>query len=198
MLFLSIIILIICKALINDKLSEDFYHRISAIILLFSGLLSYNIIYNLDSFSGIGIYNGLFNITTPSQNLEDFYNKTFGTLLEFFANFIQPVKVDYSNEVLATQINDLSIVLFILSVLIIFLLIAFLFNIIILINSDRILNFFTNKYIRAYINFNKKIISIEVILLGGNIIYFMYNLSYGIHFIATHPISFTNINIKII
>ena len=175
---------------LSKTISKDFYHRISVIILLFSGLLSYNIIYNLDSFSGIGIYNGLFNITTPSQNLEDFYNKTFGTLLEFFANFIQPVKVDYSNEVLATQINDLSIVLFILSVLIIFLLIAFLFNIIILINSDRILNFFTNKYIRAYINFNKKIISIEVILLGGNIIYFMYNLSYGIHFIATHPITF--------
>ena len=72
MLFLSIIILIICKALINDKLSEDFYHRISAIILLFSGLLSYNSIYNLDSFSGIGIYSGLFNITTHSQNLECF------------------------------------------------------------------------------------------------------------------------------
>ena len=72
MLFLSIIILIICKALINDKLSEDFYHRISAIILLFSGLLSYNIIYNLDSFSGIGIYSGLFNITTHSQILESF------------------------------------------------------------------------------------------------------------------------------
>nr|UEX92996.1 NADH dehydrogenase subunit 2 [Paramarasmius palmivorus] len=72
MLFLSIIILIICKALINDKLSEDFYHRISAIILLFSGLLSYNSIYNLDSFSGIGIYSGLFNITTHSQILESF------------------------------------------------------------------------------------------------------------------------------
>ena len=57
---------------INGKLSEDFYHRISAIILLFSGLLSYNSIYNLDSFSGIGIYSGLFNITTRSQNLECF------------------------------------------------------------------------------------------------------------------------------
>ena len=56
----------------NGKLSEDFYHRISAIILLFSGLLSYNSIYNLDSFSGIGIYSGLFNITTHSQILESF------------------------------------------------------------------------------------------------------------------------------
>ena len=55
----------------NGKLSTGFYHRISVIILLFSGLLSYNIIYNLDSFSGIGIYNGLFNITTHCKVLTD-------------------------------------------------------------------------------------------------------------------------------
>lgn len=61
-----------CKALINDKLSEDFYHRISAIILLFSGFLAYNSILNIDTIAGIGIYSGLFNITTISQILETF------------------------------------------------------------------------------------------------------------------------------
>jgi hypothetical protein len=60
-----------CKALINDKLSVDFYQRISAIILLFSAILSYNCLfisvlgesaaqdglnYNIDFNSGIGIY----------------------------------------------------------------------------------------------------------------------------------------------
>nr|UEX92867.1 NADH dehydrogenase subunit 2 [Marasmius tenuissimus] len=72
MLFFSLVSLIMCKALINDKLSEDFYHRISAIILLFSGILTYNTIFNLGSLSGIGIYGGLFNITTISQILESF------------------------------------------------------------------------------------------------------------------------------
>nr|YP_004376374.1 hyp12 [Moniliophthora roreri]ADO51595.1 hyp12 [Moniliophthora roreri] len=123
-------------------------------------------------------------------SLEEIYNKTFGSLLEYFANFLQPVQVDYSNELLANQINDLSIVLFILSILIIFLFISLIINIFILINSDKLLNFFTNKYIRAYINFNKRIIQIEVFFLSANILYSMYNLSYGIHFIATHPISF--------
>jgi len=61
-----------CKALINDKLSEDFYHRISAIILLFSGILTFNTIFNIGSLSGIGLYGGLFNITTISQILESF------------------------------------------------------------------------------------------------------------------------------
>jgi NADH-ubiquinone oxidoreductase chain 2 len=72
MLFISIIILIICKALINDKLSEDFYHRISAIILLISGILAYNSIFNLENLTGIGIYSGLFSLTTVSQMLESF------------------------------------------------------------------------------------------------------------------------------
>nr|UEX92846.1 NADH dehydrogenase subunit 2 [Marasmius tenuissimus] len=72
MLFFSLVSLIMCKALINDKLSEDFYHRISAIILLFSGILTYNTIFNIGSLSGIGIYGGLFNITTISQILESF------------------------------------------------------------------------------------------------------------------------------
>ena len=72
MLFITIIILIMCKALINDRLSEDFYHRISAIILLFSGILAYNSIFNVDTIAGIGIYSGLFNITTISQILETF------------------------------------------------------------------------------------------------------------------------------
>lgn len=61
-----------CKALINDKLSEDFYHRISSIILLFSGILAYNSIFNIDTIEGLGIYSGLFNITTISQVLESF------------------------------------------------------------------------------------------------------------------------------
>ena len=50
----------------NDKLSKDFYHRISAIILLFAAILSYNIIFNIETISGIGIYNGLFKITSVS------------------------------------------------------------------------------------------------------------------------------------
>lgn len=72
MLFISLITLIICKALINDKLVIEFYHRISAIILLFSCILSINSIFNIGSLSGIGIYGGLFNITTISQTLESF------------------------------------------------------------------------------------------------------------------------------
>lgn len=79
-----------------------------------------------------------------------------------------------------------------LSVLIMILLLGtpFLLNIIILGYSDKLMSLFTNKYIRWYIALNKKLIGIEICFLGTSLIYFMYNLSAGIHFIATHPITF--------
>jgi hypothetical protein len=98
MIFVSLIILIICKALINDKLSEDFYQRISGIVLLLSAILSYNCLflkldltglsstnfsegfaavyeglnYNINYYSGIGIYTGLFHISIITQVIEIF------------------------------------------------------------------------------------------------------------------------------
>ena len=111
-------------------------------------------------------------------------------LIDYFKEIIEPVTVNYPTEMLANQIYGLSIILFFLSIFLLILLIGFILNIIILIYSDKLLTFFTNKYIRWYIILNKKLIGIEICFLGGSLIYFMYILSYGIHFIATHPIIF--------
>lgn len=53
------------------------------------------------------------------------------------------------------------------------------------------MNLFTNKYIRWYVNINMKLIGIEVFCLGSSILYFMYSLSKGLQYIATHPIILT-------
>lgn len=123
-----------------------------------------------------------------SDGLEDFSSNLLNKVIDILRPILEPVQVDYSNTMLADQIYGLSIILFVLSVLIIGLLIAFMINVIILVYSDKLKEYFTNKYIRWYIAFNKKIIGIEICFLGGSILYFMYTLSYGIHFIATHPI----------
>ena len=101
-----------------------------------------------------------------------------------------PVKVSYSNELLATQLYGISILLFILCIFIIIMLIVFIVNLLIYLNSDKIINYFNNKYIKWYVSFNKKIIRIELFYLGSTILYFMYTLSSGLHFLATHPITF--------
>ena len=72
MLFSSILILIVAKALPLIRISAIHFSRISAIILLLSGILSLNILYIQSIGSGIGIYSGLFQITNISQTIELF------------------------------------------------------------------------------------------------------------------------------
>jgi hypothetical protein len=128
------------------------------------------------------------NFIPNSNELDDFANKLMDNLMNFLRPFLEPVQVNYSNELLANQIYGISILLFVLALIIIMLIIFLLFNIIIFTYSDKLINYFKNKYIKLYISINKKFIGIEIFLLGTSIIYFMYILTYGIHFIATHPI----------
>jgi hypothetical protein len=122
------------------------------------------------------------------HGMEDISNKIIKNIMDIIRPILEPVTSNYSNEILANQIHDLSILLFILSILISILILGLLLNILVLINSNRILNFFTNKYIRWYVNVNMKLISIEVFCLGFSILYFMPTLSTGLQYIATHPI----------
>lgn len=74
MIFISILILIVAKALpfINTNLSSIYFTRISAIIFIYAGVLSFNTLYIQSIGSGIGIYSGLFHITQISQIIEIF------------------------------------------------------------------------------------------------------------------------------
>lgn len=74
MIFLSILILIVAKALpsCNTNLSSILFTRISAIIFIYAGVLSFNTLYIQSIGSGIGIYSGLFHVTTVSQLIEVF------------------------------------------------------------------------------------------------------------------------------
>jgi NADH-ubiquinone oxidoreductase chain 2 len=74
MIFISILILIVAIALpsFNKQLSPILFIRISSIIFIYAGALSFNAFYIQSIGSGIGIYSGLFHITIVSQLLEVF------------------------------------------------------------------------------------------------------------------------------
>jgi hypothetical protein len=117
-------------------------------------------------------------------------NQILDSVVGYLKPILEPVSVEYSNELLAKQIYGISILLFIMSIVIIILLLAFIINITILVYSDKLMSLFTNKYIIWYITINKKLIGIEIIFLSVSLLYFLFSLSSGIHFIATHPIRF--------
>ena len=72
MIFLSILILIVAIALpsFNQNISKILYVRISSIIFIYAGALSFNAFYIQSIGSGIGIYSGLFQVTTITQFLD--------------------------------------------------------------------------------------------------------------------------------
>jgi NADH-ubiquinone oxidoreductase chain 2 len=74
MMLISILFLIVAMALnpINRGISSISYIRNSSIILIFAGALSFNAMYIQSIGSGIGLYSGLFHITSISQILDTF------------------------------------------------------------------------------------------------------------------------------
>jgi NADH-ubiquinone oxidoreductase chain 2 len=74
MLFISIISIIVAVALpaSEGKISPLLFTRITSIILVFSGVLSFNSLYAQSIGSGVGIYSGLFQVTFLSQSIETF------------------------------------------------------------------------------------------------------------------------------
>src|SRR6202161_718651 len=74
MLFISILILIMVMAIssLKNKIHPIIFQRMSSIILIYAGALSFNALYIQSIGSGIGIYSGLFHVTLVSQLLEIF------------------------------------------------------------------------------------------------------------------------------
>ena len=70
MIFISIMILIVAIAL--KSLSPVLLTRISAIVFIYAGVLSLNALDIQSIGSGIGIYSGLFHVTTVSQLIDTF------------------------------------------------------------------------------------------------------------------------------
>lgn len=87
------------------------------------------------------------NFLPRGNDLEEITNKIMEIFVNYVRPFIEPVKVDYSNELLATQIYGISIALFMLSIIIFLMLIFFILNTLIFVYSDKLLNYFKNKYI---------------------------------------------------
>ena len=102
----------------------------------------------------------------------------------------EPTASSFSNEVLSNQIHDISILLFLTTLCIVIVFFSLLVNLVLYMFSDRLMCYFNNWYIKWYLTFNKKVITLEIIMLSGWIFYLLYMILFGLHYIATHPILF--------
>lgn len=74
MIFISLLILIVAIAIpsFQKNFSPLLFTRISSIIFIYAGSLSFNSLYLESIGSGIGIYSGLFHVTVTSQIMDTF------------------------------------------------------------------------------------------------------------------------------
>ena len=115
MIFISILILIVAIALpsINKNISPLLLTRISSIVFIYAGALSLNALYIQSIGSGIGIYSGLFQITTVSQLIDTFIFFIGALILISWPSittneFNKPIQSYRFEEIL--NINDLNLV----------------------------------------------------------------------------------------
>ena len=81
MLLLSILILIIAIAIQYNQVLYSFYFlRIGLLIFTLTGAISLNALYIQPIGSGMGIYSGLFQVTTITQSF-DFFIFLMGALI---------------------------------------------------------------------------------------------------------------------
>lgn len=89
------------------------------------------------------------------------------------------------------------ICLFFLMFFIILLFIVYIINNVFLHYKDVLLNYFDNKYIKLYINYQVFLGKISIIYLPIIIIFFMLGLCKGLLFLITHTIPFENLDIDL-
>ena len=126
-------------------------------------------------------------------DLAKIWDSVLSKIVNYLNYLFEPVQHSFTIDVMSSHVQNLSVLLFILAALILFFFLSFLFNITLFIFSSKLLNYFSNKYILWYLNFNKKVIGLEILILSGWIGYLLYVLLTGLHYLSTHPVIYSSI-----
>lgn len=72
MLSIGLISLLVAIPIFSYRITPSLFNRITSVVLIYSALLSFNGLYVESLASGVGIYSGLFHVTTVSLGVETF------------------------------------------------------------------------------------------------------------------------------
>jgi NADH-ubiquinone oxidoreductase chain 2 len=98
MLSIGLICLLIAVPLFSYRITPSLFNRITSVILIYSALLAFNGLYIESLASGVGIYSGLFHVTSLSLGTESFLLFVGALILLGWAPFTQN-KLSFGNVV---------------------------------------------------------------------------------------------------
>jgi hypothetical protein len=80
-------------------------------------------------------------------DLEKYFEGVIFKIFKYLNYIFEPVQHSFTNDVMSNHVQNLSLIMFILTVLIVIFFISLLFNLTLYLFSDKLLSYFTNKYI---------------------------------------------------
>jgi hypothetical protein len=130
-------------------------------------------------------------------DLSDFNNKLLDVIFSALASIVRGVHVEgYLDDLLGQQII-INMILFVLVLSLIFLFIFYIINNIIILNKDKILSKFENKYIKIYIKYQTFLAKLSLIYVPIFILLGLIVLAHGLHFTITHQIPYDSLGIEL-
>ena len=72
MLSIGLISLLVAIPVFSYRITPSLFNRITSVVLIYSALLAFNGLHVESLASGVGIYSGLFHVTTVSLSIEAF------------------------------------------------------------------------------------------------------------------------------
>jgi hypothetical protein len=139
------------------------------------------------------------NSFLPSSNFDfsGFISKLIDLIFKETMQILQPVPVQGFFDDLIGQRMFIEIILFILCISIILLIIVFIFNLIFLLNRDKIIKKFDNKFITFYVSYQAFFSWITLFVIPIFIFTGLFTLCHGLHWLITNQIPYESLDIDL-
>ena len=127
----------------------------------------------------------------------DLINKFMDTIFKNTIQVIKPVYVEGHFDDLIGQQIIIHIILFILVISLILLFLFYIINNMFVLNKDKILNKFDNKFIKLYIKYQSFLAKLSLIYLPVFILVGLLILCHGFYFLIKYQIPYESLNIDL-
>jgi hypothetical protein len=125
--------------------------------------------------------------------IDTIIDKIFKETMQFF----QPVPVQGFLDDLIGQRMFIEVILFITCILTVVLIIAFIFNLIFLLNKDKFIKFFDNKIFTLYLKYQAFLAKITIFYLPIFIALGLFTMCHGLHWLITNQIPYNSLDIEL-
>lgn len=139
------------------------------------------------------------NSLSPMSNMDlsAIINNMIDIIFKNTMQFIQPVAVQGHLDDLIGQRMFIEVVLLVLCISLLLLFIFFIVNIVIIINKDKIIERFNNRFISLYLRYQVFLSKITLIYVPILFLTGLFTLGHGLHWLITHPIPYENLGLDL-